>query len=47
MSHSTISLIVLGAAVALFVYNRFPPEAVALGAALALYALGVLDPNRC
>jgi di/tricarboxylate transporter len=37
---------VLGAVVALFVWNRFPPEIVALGAAIALYAAGVLDSHQ-
>jgi di/tricarboxylate transporter len=46
MSHATISFIVLGAAVALFVLNRLPPEVVALGAALALYATGVLTAGQ-
>jgi di/tricarboxylate transporter len=46
MSHATISFIILGAAVVLFVINRFPPELVALGAALALYAAGVLNAGQ-
>ena len=43
MSDATISLLVLGAAMALFVANRFPPEIVAFAAALALAALGVIE----
>jgi di/tricarboxylate transporter len=40
---ATVTLIVLAAAVALFVWNRLPVAVVALGAALALYAAGVLS----
>jgi di/tricarboxylate transporter len=43
VSHATLSLLVLGAATVLFVTNRFPPEVVALAAALAMAAFGVLD----
>jgi Na+/H+ antiporter NhaD/arsenite permease-like protein len=46
MSQATISFLVLGAAVVLFVSNRLPPEIVALGAALAMYAFGVLTPDQ-
>lgn len=46
MSHITLTFLVLGAAVVLFVMNRLPPEAVALGAALALYAAGVIGPDQ-
>jgi di/tricarboxylate transporter len=46
VSHATLTLIVLGATVVLFVANRLPPEVVAIGAALALYAVGVLDPAQ-
>lgn len=46
MSHATITFVILGAAVVLFVINRFPPELVAVGAALALYAVGVLTPHQ-
>ena len=42
----TITLITLGVVVVLFVSNRLPVEVVAVGAALALYATGVLDPAR-
>ena len=45
MSDATISLIVLGAAMALFVANRFPPEIVAVAAALALAASGVIEAS--
>jgi di/tricarboxylate transporter len=45
MSHATISFLVLGVAVVLFVSNRLPPEIVALGAALAMYAFGVIKAN--
>ncbi len=43
MSHATISLVALGVVVVLFVWNRIPVEIVAIGSALALYFLGVLD----
>jgi di/tricarboxylate transporter len=46
MSDSTISFAVLGALVVLFVWNRLPAEIVAVGAALALYATGVLDADQ-
>lgn len=46
MSDSAITFSVLGVVVVLFVWNRFPPEIVALGAAIALYATGVLDSNQ-
>jgi di/tricarboxylate transporter len=39
---ASISLIVLGAAVALFIWNRLPVEIVAIATALALVATGVL-----
>jgi di/tricarboxylate transporter len=45
MSHSTISFAVLGAVVVLFIWNRLPAEIVAVGAALALYATGVLGAD--
>jgi hypothetical protein len=38
-----ISFAVLGAVVVLFVWNRLPVELVAIGAALTLYATGVLN----
>ena len=43
MSDITITLAVLAAAVALFVWDRVPVAIVALGVALALYYTGVLD----
>ena len=46
MSESAITFVVLGVVVVLFVSNRFPPEIVALGAAIALYAAGVLDSHQ-
>jgi di/tricarboxylate transporter len=42
VSAAAVSVAVLGAAVVLFVWNRVPAELVAVGAALALYAAGVL-----
>lgn len=42
MSPEAITLLTLAAIVALFVWNRFPVELVALGAALSLYATGIL-----
>ena len=42
MADSTITLITLGVVVVLFVSNRFPVEVIAVGAALSLYATGVL-----
>jgi di/tricarboxylate transporter len=46
VSDSTITFAVLGAVVALFVSNRLPPEIVAIGAALTLYAAGVLEAGQ-
>ena len=43
MDDAAISFAVLGAVVVLFIWNRFPVELVAIAAALALYATGVLD----
>jgi di/tricarboxylate transporter len=40
---ATVTLLILAAAVALFVWNRLPVAAVALGAALALAATGVVS----
>jgi len=42
MSDATVSLSILAAVVVLFVWNRFPVELVAVGAALALFFSGVL-----
>src|SRR3954453_14985109 len=43
MSDSTITFIVLGATVVVFVWDRLPVAVVALGVALSLWATGVLD----
>lgn len=40
---AVLSLVVLGVVVVLFVWNRLPVEVVAVGSALALLALGVID----
>jgi di/tricarboxylate transporter len=42
MTDSTLTLLILAGVVVLFVVNRFPVELVAIGAALTLYATGVL-----
>ncbi|MFM2079230.1 MAG: hypothetical protein RJA49_3120 [Actinomycetota bacterium] len=42
VAESTITFIILGVAVVLFVWNRLPVEIVALGVPLALWATGVL-----
>lgn len=42
MAESTITFIILGVAVVLFVWNRLPVEAVALGVALSLWATDIL-----
>ena len=39
----TITFLILGAVVVLFIWNRLPVELVAVGAALSLYATGVLE----
>jgi len=46
MSDATVSLSILAAVVVLFVWNRFPVELVAVGAALALFFSGVLTLNE-
>ena len=46
MSQATISFLVLGAAVVLLVSNRLPPEIVAVGAALAMYAFGIITADQ-
>lgn len=46
MDDATITLLVLATAVGLFVWNRLPIAVVALGAALALYATGVLSLDQ-
>ena len=43
MDDSTITFIVLGASVVLFVWDRLPVAIVAIGVALALWATGVLS----
>jgi di/tricarboxylate transporter len=43
VSSATVSLLVLAASVALFVWNRLPVGIVAIATALALYFTGVLD----
>jgi len=42
---ATITFVVLGAAVALFVWNRWPVAVVAMGVAVALYATGVISAD--
>ncbi len=42
VSDAAISLLILAITVALFVWNRYPVEVVAIGSALALYATGVI-----
>ena len=46
MADSTIVFLILGAVVVLFLWNRLPVEAVAIGAALALWATDVLTLNQ-
>lgn len=46
VSDSAVTFVVLGVVVLLFVWNRFPPEIVALGAAIALYVAGVLQSSE-
>src|SRR4051812_11972855 len=43
MDDAAVTFLVLGGAVVLFVVNRLPVAVVALGAALALYAAGVIS----
>src|SRR3954468_17531546 len=43
MDDATLTFIVLGATVVLFVWNRLPVAVVAMAAALALYATGVIS----
>ena len=43
MSDSTITFVVLGVVVVLFVTNRIPVAIIALGTALSLWATGVLE----
>jgi di/tricarboxylate transporter len=46
MSHTTITFLVLGAVVVVFVADRLPVAIVALGVALSLWATGVLDLDQ-
>ncbi len=46
MDDATITFAVLGAAVALFIWNRLPVGVVAVGAALALYGAGVISVEQ-
>jgi di/tricarboxylate transporter len=46
VSQSTICFIILAAVVALFIWNRIPIGIVAIGAALALFATGILTLNQ-
>jgi hypothetical protein len=43
MSDETMTFIILGATVAVFVWDRLPVAIVAIGVALSLWATGVLD----
>src|SRR6478735_7796807 len=43
MSNQTITLLILGMAVVVFVWNKLPVGSVALGLALALWATGVVS----
>jgi di/tricarboxylate transporter len=45
MSHTTITFLVLGAVVVIFVIDKLPVAVVALGVALSLWATGVLPLN--
>jgi len=46
MSDATITYLVLGAVVVVFVWARLPVAVVALGVALSLWATGVLDLDQ-
>jgi di/tricarboxylate transporter len=46
MSHTTITFLVLGAVVAVLVWDRFPVAIVAVGVALSLWATGVLTLDQ-
>ncbi len=46
MSDSTITFLILGATVAVFVWDRLPIGVVAFGVALSLWATGVLDLDQ-
>lgn len=43
MSDATLSLVIVGVAIALFIWNRLPVEVVAIGVALSLYFTGLID----
>jgi di/tricarboxylate transporter len=43
VDNATLSLVILGVVVALFVWNRLPVEIIAVGTALVLYFTGLLD----
>ncbi|MFS0898432.1 SLC13 family permease [Mycolicibacterium litorale] len=43
MSDATLSLVIVGVAVALFIWNRLPVEVVAIGVALLLFFTGLVD----
>ena len=46
MSDITLTFAILAAVVALFIWNRIPVDLVAIGAALALFATGILTINE-
>ncbi len=46
MSDITLTFAILVAVVALFIWNRIPVALVAVGAALALFATGILSINE-
>jgi di/tricarboxylate transporter len=46
VAQSTICFLILGAVVALFIWNRLPIGIVAIAASLALYATGILNLNQ-
>ena len=46
MTDTTITFLVLAAAIAVFVWDRLPVAIVAIGVALSLWATGVLDLNQ-
>lgn len=46
MSDSTVSLLLLGVVVVLFIWNRIPVEIVAIGTAVALWATGLLTTGQ-
>ena len=46
MSDQTLTLLILAAAVVLFIWNRLPVGSVALSVALALWAVGVISAEE-